>query len=195
MGTLGQVGALIVTSLGGLYLLAILLRFLLQVARADFYNPFTQAIVKVTDIPVRALRRLIPGTFGIDFSTLVLAYLVQCLFITLLIIFNGFGIPGVQDFGLIVTWAAFGLLSFVLNIYFWSMIASIIASFVAPYSAHPALSLIRQLSEPIMAPFRRLIPAMGGLDLSPIFVFLCIRVIQTAIIQPIGMNPAVVLGY
>ncbi|MGH8466032.1 MAG: YggT family protein, partial [Pseudomonas sp.] len=89
---------------------------------------------------------------------------------------------------------AVGLLSFILNIYFWALIISIVASFIAPFSAHPALVLVRQLTEPIMAPFRRILPAMGGLDLSPIFVFLALQVIRIVLISPVGVNPAVVLG-
>jgi YggT family protein len=191
MGAIGNVGVLLVNTLGGLYLLAIMLRFLLQVARADFYNPFTQAIVKVTDPAVRLFRRIIPGYRGLDFASLVLALLVQCIATTLLISLSGFGIPGA---GLVVSWSVIGLLSLVLNIYFWGMMISIIASFIAPHSAHPALVLIRQLTEPLMEPFRRLLPSMGGLDLSPIFVFLAIQIIRTTLIMPVGVNPAVVLG-
>lgn len=191
MGSMGNVGVLLVSSLGGLYILAILLRFLLQVARADFYNPFTQAIVKATDPLVRVFRRIIPGYRGIDFATLVLAFLAECITTLLMIVLSGFAAPGV---GLILTWSAIGILSFILNIYFWALIVSIVASFIAPYSAHPGLVLVRQLTEPIMAPFRRLLPAMGGLDFSPIFVFLAIRIIRIMIIEPIGVNPALVLG-
>jgi len=191
MGAIGNVGVLLVNTLGGLYLLAIMLRFLLQVARADFYNPFTQAIVKVTDPAVRLFRRIIPGYRGLDFASLVLALLVQCIATTLLISLSGFGIPGA---GLVVSWSVIGLLSLVLNIYFWGMMISIIASFIAPVSGHPALLLIRQLTEPLMEPFRRFLPSMGGLDLSPIFVFLAIQIIRTTLIMPMGVNPAVVLG-
>lgn len=191
MGAIGNVGVLLVQTLGGLYLLAILLRFLLQIARADFYNPFTQAIVKVTDPAVRIFRRFVPGYRGVDFASLVLALLLQCVFTTLLMILEGERISGL---GQVITWSVLGLLSFVLNIYFWSMIVSIIASFIAPYSAHPALSLIRQLTEPLMGPFRRLLPSMGGLDLSPIFVFLALQIIRTVLIMPAGVNPTVVLG-
>src|SRR3989338_1072388 len=115
MGAIGNVGVLLVQTLGGLYLLAILLRFLLQIARADFYNPFTQAIVKVTDPAVRIFRRFVPGYRGVDFASLVLAFIVQCIATALLITFSGFTIPGVA---LLVTFSALGLLSFVLNIYF-----------------------------------------------------------------------------
>jgi len=191
MGAIGNVGVLLVGTLGGLYILAVLLRFLLQIARADFYNPFTQAIVRVTDPALRIFRRIIPGYRGLDFAALVLAFVVECIATTLLITLHGFSFPGL---GLIVTWSAVGLLSFIINIYFWALIISIVASFIAPFSGHPALVLVRQLTEPIMAPFRRLLPPMGGLDLSPIFVFLALQVIRAVLISPVRVNPAMVLG-
>lgn len=191
MGSLGSVGYLVVNTLGGIYILAVLLRFMLQVARADFYNPFTQAIVRITDPSVRLFRRFIPSVRGMDFASLVLALLAQCIATSLLIVFSGFTIPSV---GLVLSWSSVGLLSFILNIYFWAMIGSIVASFIAPFSKHPALTLLRQLTEPIMEPFRRLLPSMGGLDFSPIFVFMALQIIRILLIDPVGINPRVVLG-
>ncbi len=191
MGAFGNVAYLLVNTLGGLYVLAVLLRFMLQVARADFYNPFTQAIVRVTDPAVRAFRRVIPGYRGLDFASLILALVAQCVCTFLLITTSGYAVPGA---GLIITWSVVGLLSFILNIYFWAMMISIIASFIAPYSGHPALMLVRQITEPVMEPFRRLLPAMGGLDLSPIFVFLGLQIIRMLFIDPVGVNTRVVLG-
>ena len=191
MGSLGNVGYLVVSTLGGLFVLAVLLRFMLQLARADFYNPFTQAIVKVTDPGVRLFRRFIPGYKGLDFASLVLALLAQCIATALLIVFSGFSIPSV---GLVISWSSVGLLSFIMNIYFWAMIISIVSSFIAPFSTHPGLVLVRQLTEPIMEPFRRLLPSMGGLDFSPIFVFLTLQIIRAILIDPVGVNPRVVLG-
>jgi YggT family protein len=191
MEAFGSVGVLLVNTLGGLLLLAVLLRFLLQIARADFYNPLTQAIVRITDPGVKFFRRFIPGYRGIDIPTLVFAFLLQIAATSLLISFSGFRLPGL---GTIITWSAVGLLSFVLNIYFWAIIISIVASFIAPLSNNPILILTRQLTEPVMAPFRRLLPAMGGLDFSPIFVFLAIRIIQTVIIAQVPLNPNLVLG-
>jgi len=191
MGAFGNVAYLLVNTLGGLYVLAVLLRFMLQVARADFYNPFTQAIVRVTDPAVRAFRRVIPGYRGLDFASLILALVAQCICTFLLITTSGYAVPGA---GLVITWSVVGLLSFILNIYFWAMMISIIASFIAPYSGHPALMLVRQITEPVMEPFRRLLPAMGGLDLSPIFVFLGLQIIRMLFIDPVGVNARVVLG-
>lgn len=191
MSTFGSIGILLVNTLGSLYLLAILLRFLLQLSRADLYNPITQMIVRFTDPGVQVFRRFVPGYRGIDFSTLVFAVVVQCAAVTSLIWLAGIALPGS---GLIITWSLAGLLNFVLNIYFWGILISIVSSFIAPFSTHPALVLVRQLTEPVMAPFRRLLPSMGGLDLSPIFVFLTIQMIRIMLIYPLGVNPIFVPG-
>ncbi|MDP3518342.1 MAG: YggT family protein [Pseudohongiella sp.] len=191
MNAIGNIGSLLVSTLGTLYMLAVLLRFLLQISRADFYNPITQMIVRATDPGVQLFRRFIPGFKGVDFATLVFAVLVESILICALIFMAGFDLPGI---GLILTWAVGGILNFILDIYFWSLLVSIVSSFIAPFSEHPALVLVRQLTEPIMAPFRRLLPSMGGLDLSPIFVFLSIQILKILLIAPIGANPAFVPG-
>jgi YggT family protein len=191
MGTINEVGILLINTLGSLYLMAILLRFLLQIAQADFYNPITQIVVRFTEPGVKLFRRFIPGIRGIDLSSLVYALVVQVAAMTAMVFLSNIQLPGV---GLILTWSLVGLLSFVLNIYFWGIIISIVASFLAPFSTHPALVLVRQLTEPVMAPFRRLLPPMGGLDLSPIFVFLTLQIIRVILIAPAGVNPRFVLG-
>jgi YggT family protein len=191
MNAIGSIGSLLVSTLGTLFMMAVLLRFLLQISRADFYNPITQMVVRVTDPGVQLFRRFVPGFKGVDFATLVFAMLVQCTLICVLILIAGFDLPGA---GLVLTWAAGGILNFILDIYFWALLVSIVSSFIAPFSEHPALVLVRQLTEPIMAPFRRLLPSMGGLDLSPIFVFLTIQILKIVIVAPMGANPAFVPG-
>ncbi len=112
---MGNSAALIFSTLTGIYLLAVLLRFLLQVAKADFYNPVSQSVVKITDPMVRIFRTFIPGYRGIDFSTLVLAFLVQAIAICVLILLYGGTIPGA---GSIITWAFVGVVLFIINIYY-----------------------------------------------------------------------------
>ena len=116
-------GITVVSTLGGIYLLMLLLRFLLQIARADFYNPLSQAIVRFTDPVVRPLRALIPGYRGIDFATLVAALLVQVAAIYGLITLYGANSPPLSS---IVTWAFVGNLLFIINIYYYAIIGSII---------------------------------------------------------------------
>jgi len=182
----------LVSTLGGLYLLAILLRFLLQVARADFYNPLSQAVVRITDPLVRVFRTFIPGYRGLDFSSLILALVVEGLLIVLLISLYGFQMPSI---GSIVTWSLAGVLLFILNIYFYAILAAIIMSFVMMFSGnmnpHPALQLIWQLTEPVMRPVRSLLPPIGGLDFSPILIFLAIEFLIGAVRSVFGITDAV----
>lgn len=175
MTTLAQAGIYIIQTLGSLYLLVVLLRFLLQIARADFYNPVSQAIVKLTNPPLIPLRKIIPGIGGIDLASLVLALVVEIVVIELvhLLIFGAFAAP-IRA----IAWAALVCVDIALNIFFWGLLVSIIFSWVAPYSRHPALLLLHQLMEPVLSPFRRLLPSMGGLDITPIFAFLAINVLR-----------------
>ncbi len=198
MDVFGSSAALITNNLGGLYLLAVLLRFLLQIAKADFYNPVSQAVVRATDPLVRILRKVIPGYRGIDFSTLILAIVIEAIAICILITLYGGSIPSV---GFIVTWAVVGVIYFIVNIYYYAIIGSIIMSFVMLFSGnmnpHPILRLIWQLTEPVMGPLRKVLPPMGGLDFSPIFIFIIIGLIQNLLIETFGISEqiaAVVIG-
>ena len=194
MNVLGSSGALILNVLGGLYLLAVLLRFLLQVAKADFYNPVSQAVVKITDPMVRILRRLIPGYRGIDFSSLLLALLIEAVAICALITLDGRTIPGI---GFIITWSFVGVIYFIVNIYYYAIIGSIIMSFVMMFSGsmnpHPLLRLIWQLTEPVLAPVRKIVPSIGGLDFSPIFIFVGIQLIRNFLITTFGITDQLAL--
>lgn len=189
MGVLGNSAALLFNALAGLYLLAVLLRFMLQLARADFYNPVSQAVVKVTDPAVRIFRGFIPGYRGVDFSSLILALVVEAAAICVLILLYGGSIPSP---GFVITWAFVGVIYFIINIYYYAIIASIIMSFVMLFSGntnpHPILRVIWQLTEPVMAPVRKIIPPMGGLDFSPIFIFIAIGLIQNLLIQTFGIT-------
>jgi len=191
MNAIGSIGSLLVSTMGTLFMMAVLLRFLLQISRADFYNPITQMVVRVTDPGVQLFRRFIPGFKGVDFATLVFAMLVQCTLICVLILIAGFELPSV---GLVMTWAVGGIINFILDIYFWALLVSIVSSFIAPFSEHPALVLVRQLTEPIMAPIRRFLPSLGGLDQSPIIVILAIQILKILLVAPMGANPAFVPG-
>lgn len=161
------------------YMTIVLLRFLLQLARADFYNPICQFVVKATNPPLRPLRKVIPGWGGIDGASLVLAILVQAITFVLLQIAGGDNI----NFVVILAWSVVTILGLIVKIYFWSVLAIVIVSWIAPGSPHPAIQLLGQLTEPVMRPVRNLMPAVGGLDLSPIVVFLILTIISTVIEQ------------
>ena len=194
MGALSEIIGYLVQTLVSLYLVAMLLRFLLQLVRADFYNPISQFLIKATNPLVVPLRRVIPGLAGIDMATLVLALLLQIAAIVVLLVVNGLALPNPL---LIVAWAGLGLIGLLVNIYFFALLAMIILSWVARGSGHPAIHLLYQITEPVMAPFRKILPPMGGLDLSPILVFILINVFQIALrhmAASVGLHPALVIG-
>ncbi|MFL1523881.1 YggT family protein [Pseudomonas hormoni] len=175
---LNDAAIFIIKTLGSLYLLIVLLRFILQLVRANFYNPLCQFIVKATQPLLKPLRRVIPSMFGLDMSSLVLALIVQMLLIAVIVSLKGFMV----DWVLLVPWSLIALFSLFLNILFYAMIISVILSWVAPGSHNPGAELVAQITEPVLAPFRRIIPNLGGLDISPIFAFIVIQLLQSWLI-------------
>lgn len=168
----------IIQTLGSLYLLIVLMRFILQLVRANFYNPLCQFVVKATQPLLTPLRRVIPSLFGLDMSSLVLALLLQILLFAVILTLSGYQALTL----LLLPWALIGVFSLFLKIIFWSMIISVILSWVAPGSRSPGAELVAQITEPVLAPFRRLIPNLGGLDISPIFAFIAIQLLQSWVI-------------
>lgn len=175
---LNDAAIFIIKTLGSLYLLIVLMRFILQLVRANFYNPLCQFIVKATQPLLQPLRRVIPSMFGLDMSSLVLALIIQMVLIAVILALKGF----VVDWVLLVPWALIALFSLFLNILFYAMIISVILSWVAPGSHNPGAELVAQITEPVLAPFRRFIPSLGGLDISPIFAFIVIQLLQSWLI-------------
>ena len=185
----------IVQTLGSLYLLIVLLRFILQLVRADFYNPLSQFTVKATQPLLKPLRRIIPGFGGLDLASLTLAILVQLVLMVLVILIAGAN-PAAVGLQLLV-WAIIAVTSLFLKIFFFAMIISVILSWVAPGSTSPGAELVNQITEPALAPFRRFLPSMGGLDISPILAFMVIQLIQSFVIPPLAMYvgmPVILFG-
>jgi YggT family protein len=173
-----EIFSLIFDTVSSLYLMIILLRFIFQMSRADFYNPISQFVVKATNPLLIPLRRVIPSAGGIDTASIVLAVVFQALVICIKLLVLGGGLANPL---FIVALSVVMILDMLLEIYFWSLIIMIISSWIAPGSGHPALVLINQIVEPIMQPFRKILPPMGGLDLSPIIAFLVIQVLEVVV--------------
>ncbi|MEM6708562.1 MAG: YggT family protein [Pseudomonadota bacterium] len=155
--------------------LLFLLRFLLQAVRADFYNPITQGIVSVTDPVLKPLRTVLPSMGNLDPAAFIAAWASECLSI------YGIGqLSAAGDIGIVYVLIAglFETLMLVLNVFFFSILIIVVLSFISPGSYHPAAQVVNQLTEPLMAPARRLLPATGGLDFSPLIVMLVIGMLQ-----------------
>lgn len=172
----------ILQTLGSLYLLIVLLRFILQLVRADFYNPLSQFVVRATQPLVRPLRRFIPGLAGLDLASLLLAIVVQLLLMALTLLLMGYGADIMSLAGQLLIWSIIGVTSLFLKVFFFALIVSVILSWVAPGSYNPGAQLVNQLCEPVLAPFRKLIPNLGGLDISPIFAFIALNLIDMLVI-------------
>lgn len=175
MQTLADMFAFILGTLGSLYISLVLIRFLLQIVRADYYNPISKGLVKLTNPLLVPLRKVIPGFGGIDWAALVLVLALQIAMVAAL----GF-LKGNLDLNPIslLLQALFRTAYLWTDFYFYGMFILIIASWVAPNSYNPALQLLQQVMEPVMRPFRRFIPALGPIDISPIFFILTLQLIQ-----------------
>ncbi|MAV27781.1 MAG: YggT family protein [Gammaproteobacteria bacterium] len=187
-------GVYIVKVIFGLYGLLVMVRFLMQIARVDFYNPICQGIVQITEPALKPLAMLFPTIRGVNLATLVLAFLITLA--SLMLISMLIGYSAFQPFFL--AWVALALFGQILDIYFWALLIMVISSWIAPHSGHPALNLVQQLTEPLCTPARKLLPPMGGLDLSIILVFLAItvteRIVIIGLMQTLGIPPGFVMG-
>ena len=160
-----------------LYVMVIIFRFLLQLFRADFYNPLSQFIVKATNPLLVPMRKVLPGVGGLDIASLVFAYLVVLLKLLVLYALSSAGVSVAQ----ILVIGMADLLSQVVSLLFWLVLIRAVVSWINPGLNNPFILVIFQVTEPIMAPVRRLIPPMGGLDLSPIILILGLQFLLVAI--------------
>jgi len=180
-GYLAQPAIFLVKVLFGLYATLVVLRFLLQLTRADFYNPLSQFIVKATKPLLNPLRRVIPGISGIDVASLFLAWVVLSL--EQIAIFGLAG-AGFQPVGAALL-AIPELITLFINIFLFAIFIQVIISWINPGSYNPAIGLIHSLTEPLLAPVRSRLPNLGGLDLSPMVVMLGLVVLEMLLIPPI----------
>ncbi len=170
MNTFTSIIADIINFVGSIYIGLVLLRFLCQLVRADYYNPISKTLVKLTNPLLVPFRKIIPGVGGIDWAALVLAFLLEVALIFIVQLVLGSMFLSLK----ILPYALLQLIGLALNFYFYGMIILVIASFVAPNSHNPAISLLNQLIDPLLRPIRKALPAMGGLDFSPMVLMFVI---------------------
>lgn len=164
-----------------LYIMAVMLRFLLQWARADFYNPLAQFLVRITQPVLHPFRRVVPGWGGIDLPALVVMVLLQMLALALLMIIAGVS-PRI-DYLILRTPAE--LISLLLNIYLIAIFMRVLLSWISPDGYHPAMTVVLSLTEPIMRPLRAIIPPIAGVDLSPLAAIIAIQVVRMLVMPPL----------
>lgn len=166
-----------------IYILLVVLRFLLQAVRADSRNPISQFLLQATGPPLRLLRRFIPGFAGVDWSCIILMLLLQAikLSITGLLAFGAFfALPG------LLLLSSAELLRLIIYIFMFVIFIQIVLSWINPGSYSPVTVLLYQLSEPLLKPARRILPATHGIDFSPILVFVVLQLSLMLLVRPLA---------
>jgi YggT family protein len=172
----------LIDTLVSLYILAIVIRFLLQWAKADFYNPISQFLVKITHPPLKLLRRFVPSIGKIDTSSIVLALGLQMIADFSILMLKGVtvSIPAL----IIVSFTQ--LVTLLLNVFVFAVFARAILSWFDPGNYNPASSLLQSLTEPLLSLCRKLIPDLGGMDLSPLAALLFLQLAKMMILPPLN---------
>jgi len=179
----------LVNTVFGLFVLALLLRFYLQWARAPYRNPLSQFLQALTDFMVRPARRVIPGLWGLDLATLALAWLVQLVEILLVMQIRDYGLgPAAgQSLAAAALLALVLLVKFGLYIVMAAVIVQVVLSWVGPYS--PLMPLANSMTRPFLRVFQRRVPPIANVDLSPLIVLV---VIQLLLMLPVAYLEAAV---
>jgi YggT family protein len=178
----GDAGIFLIKTLFGIYILAVMLRFILGAVRADFRNPISNILIKVTNPPLKPLRRIVPGVLGLDMAAIVLLLALQSLELVLIQQLTGFPmtVPGVMLLSIAQ------LLSLAIDVFFFSILIQVIISWVNPGTYNPVVSLLYAMNEPLLGRVRRILPPMSGLDLSPLLVMIGLQLLTMLLVKPLG---------
>ena len=171
----------LIDTLCSLYIMAVLLRFLLQWCGADFYNPISQFLVKITHPPLRIMRRFVPSIGKIDSSSLVLMLSLQMAADFSILLLKGVYI----NIGALAILSMTQLISLLLNVLVFSVFARAVLSWVNPGAFYAAASIVEALSNPILNLCRKMIPNLGGIDLSPLAALLLLQMAKMVVLPPL----------
>ncbi len=163
------------------YILAVLIRFLLQWVGGDFYNPISQFLVKITHPILRILRRYIPAIGKVDTSSLVLLLVLQMISDSIILTLKGLSF----SFAAVALLSFSQLISLLLNVFVFAIFARAILSWLSPGTFNAASNLLYSLTEPLLAICRRMVPDLGGIDLSPLIVLVGLQLTKMLIIPPL----------
>jgi YggT family protein len=171
----------LVKTLFGLYIALVMIRFLLQWTRADFYNPISQFVVTLTSPVLRPMRKLIPGYRGLDTASLVLAWLLKSAELALLALLFGLD----RNLLLAFAWAIPALVGLIISIFLFAILIRVILSWLNPDPFNPAVELLSRLTDPILEPAQRLVPPSSGIDLSPMLAMIGLVLLQMLLLPPL----------
>jgi YggT family protein len=172
-----QAGIFLINTIGGLFTVTLLLRFLLQLWRAPSRNPLSDFLAALTNFAVRPARRLIPGWWGLDIATLVLAWLCELAQLLLVLQLRGFEFgPAVGTAAVVLALlAVLELAKLAVYIVMVAVVMQAVLSWINPYS--PLAPLLNAVARPVLKPFRRIIPPVGNVDLSPLVALIMLQLV------------------
>ena len=170
----------IISTLFSLYILAVLVRFLLGMVRADFYNPISQFLVRITNPLLIPLRKIIPGFGKVDVAAIVLMLLLQVVMLLVILALRGTAVQILPLLG----HAAGELVILTINVFLVAIIVQVIISWINPGSYNPVNALLHSLTAPVLRPVQRILPPLSGIDLSPLFALIGLQVLKM-LIQPL----------
>ncbi|WP_262965743.1 YggT family protein [Methylobacter psychrophilus] len=173
----------LIDTLFSLYILAVLIRFLLQWYGGDFYNPISQFLVKITHPPLKILRRFVPSIGKIDTSALILVLALQMLAdFSIRLLFNG----SMINIGALAIISITQLISLMINVLVFAVFARALLSWINQGSFNAAASILATLTEPLLNIIRKFIPDLGGIDLSPLAALLLLQLAKMVILPPLN---------
>lgn len=181
-GYFSQAFIFLVSTACDLYLLAVMLRFLLQLVNADFYNPVSQFLIRLTNPPLRYLRRFIPGYRGTDWSSIILMIAIQSVEVILVSLAAYGQVPALA--GLLVSTLA-QILHMLVYLFIIAVFVQVLISWINPGMYNPATVILYRLTEPVLQRARQLLPPAGGLDFSPILVLVALQLIIILLVNPL----------
>ncbi len=176
-GYFSEAGTFLISVLFGFYILLVVLRFLLQMVRADFYNPISQFIVKLTSPVLKPLRRIIPPLGGIDTASIVLMVALQMVELVLIALM----VTGAAAPGTLLVLAVAKLVKLVLWIFIIAILVQAILSWVQPHAYNPGTILLYQITTPVLRPIQRHMPVFSGIDLSPLVALIVLNLVSLAV--------------
>jgi len=172
----------LITTLFSLYILAVMLRFLLGAVRADFYNPISQFLVRITNPLLVPLRKIIPGIGKYDTASLVLLLVLQLVMLVLIVLLRGGDIPIVS----LLAVAVLEIILLMINVFIFAIFVQVILSWLNPATQNPVIGLLYSLTSPVLRPIQRLLPPVSGMDLSPLFALIGLQVLKMLVAPLVG---------
>ncbi|OGT30068.1 MAG: hypothetical protein A3E87_10090 [Gammaproteobacteria bacterium RIFCSPHIGHO2_12_FULL_35_23] len=187
MHSIYQAAYFLITTLFNLYLSALFLRIILHWRRADYFNPLSQFIIKITSSVIKPIKKFVPEIKGIEISTILVLLIIEVIKLFLLLAIAGIVPPIIIFLAQLVA----DLASLILNLYFYLIIAVVVTSWIAASQYNSAIYLLSQITEPVLKLARKIIPPIAGFDLSPIIVLIVIKLLDILVVMPlyqIGLN-------